>query len=184
MAEQEEKQIETEIKNESINEPRAESEVQGSEVASGEDKVDYYDQWLRCRAEFINYRRRMEEQLEERRRQVARQIVADLLPVIDDFNIFFHHHEGETNSVIDGVRMIYQKMMSIMKDKGLKELDPVGEAFDPHFHEAVMMEESDQIPEGNIVRVWQKGYLLDDALLRPAKVITAKAKGAKEVQDG
>ncbi len=145
---------------------------------------DYYDLWLRSQAELINYKRRTEQRMEERREEATRDLLKKLLPVIDDFDIFFAHHSDEGDKVVAGVRMIYSKLMAVLKEMGLEELNPHGDPFDPRLHDAVMMEETSEAKEGHIVRVWQKGYFYRDSLLRPAKVITAKAKADEEKDVG
>lgn len=145
-------------------------------------KVDYYDQLLRTQAEFLNYKRRTESRLQEWRALAGREILAQLLPVIDDFEILFAHHPDEENrNVLHGVKLIYSKFMMTLKDLGLAIIDPEHEEFDPNIHDAVMTEETDAVEEGKIVRVWQKGFFYKESLLRPAKVITAKAN---KVVDG
>ncbi|MBN1479733.1 nucleotide exchange factor GrpE [candidate division KSB1 bacterium] len=149
-----------------------------------EEKPDYYDQYLRMQAELQNYKRRIEQRMQEWRLYAAKEIVSQLLPVIDDFEILFNHHrEGTEEICVDGVKMIYNKLLSSLVELGLEPIEAEGKQFDPNLHEAVMAEESDEVEEGRVLKVWQRGFLYKDTLLRPAKVITAKAK-KDDVKDG
>jgi molecular chaperone GrpE len=142
-----------------------------------EETPDYYDQYMRVQAEFQNYKRRSEQRMQEWRMYAAKDIVSQLLPVIDDFDILFAHHQDGTEELcVDGVKMIYNKMLAALVDIGLQPMDAQGQEFDPNLHEALMAEETDEVDEGHVLKVWQQGFLFKDQLLRPAKVITAKAK--------
>ncbi len=189
MSEEKDNVIEIEIKDkESANER---TEAEASKETSVEEAVseasnkesaesDYYNQLLRVQAEFQNYKRRTEQRMQEWRANAARDIITKLLPVVDDFDILFDHHKDDSDSVsIKGVKMIYDKLMSTLKDLGLKPIDAAGRSFDPNVHEAVMAEESDA-EEGKVLKVWQRGFMFNDSLLRPAKVITAKSKKSGE----
>lgn len=138
---------------------------------------DYYDQLLRVQAEFQNYKKRNEQRLQDWQKYIERDLLTQLLPVIDDFDILFEHNESNDDSeiCIDGVKLIYNKLLSTLKEMGLETIDTSDGVFDPNLHEAIMTEVSDKIEDGNILKVWQKGYVYKDKLLRPAKVITAKA---------
>lgn len=150
------------------------------ETDEEEEKPDYYDQYMRVQAEFQNYKRRSEQRMQDWRMYAAKDIVSQLLPVIDDFDILFsHHQDGSEELCVDGVKMIYDKMLSSLKEIGLQPIEAQGQEFDPNLHEALMAEETDEIKDGHVLKVWQQGFLFKDQLLRPAKVITAKAK-----QDG
>jgi molecular chaperone GrpE len=155
----------------------APNDIEAATVEKSEIKVDYYDQLLRTQAEFLNYKRRTEQRLQEWKAIAGRDILAQLLPVIDDFDILFAQRpDGEERSVLHGVKLIHSKFMATLKDLGLTIIDPLHEEFNPNIHDAVLTEESDSVKEGKIVRVWQKGFFYNDTLLRPAKVITARAK--------
>jgi len=161
-------------------------ETTSSDVSSGQtmtnenlgsiqkEQENHYDQLMRLRAEFQNYRRRNEQRMRDWQESAGRDIIAQILPIIDDFDILFGHHADESAvSITEGVRFIFSKLTSTLKDLGL-EMIPTDVSFDPQIHDAVMTEHSSVIEEGKIIRVWQKGYLYKGVLLRPAKVIIAK----------
>ncbi len=179
MSEEKDNIIEIEIKDKEQSDAAASKETPAeetvSEASNEAPEPDYYNQLLRVQAEFQNYKRRTEQRMQEWRANAARDIVTKLLPVMDDFDILFDHHKDDSDSVsIKGVKMIYDKLMSTLMDLGLKPIDAAGQPFDPNVHEAVMAEES-EAEEGQILKVWQRGYTFNDSLLRPAKVITAKS---------
>lgn len=176
--------IEIEIQKEGnqVNSPD-EQPAEKQPVAEGSATGNYYEQLLRTQAELINYKRRTEERLQEWRAQAGRDVLSRLLPIIDDFDIFFTHHGEECPGVIGGMHMIYTKLMTTLKELGLTVISPEGEMFDPAVHEAVMTEEHEHAEEGRILRVWQKGFYYNDVLLRPARVITAGAGNRGEADD-
>ena len=154
----------------------AASEKEQGAPADLSGSENYYQQLLRVQAEMQNYKRRTEQRLGEWQMNAARDLVQKLLPIVDDFDILFDHHKNENETIsVKGVAMIYNKLMSALKEMGLKPIEAAGKPFDPNIHEAIMAEATDDIEEGCIVKVWQKGYTFNDALMRPAKVITAKA---------
>ncbi|MBN1560564.1 nucleotide exchange factor GrpE [candidate division KSB1 bacterium] len=147
------------------------------------ENFDYLEKYLRLQAEFLNYKRRNEQRMQEWRLYAAKDIVSQILPVIDDFDILFSHSvENSTAICIDGVKMIYNKLLSSLKELGLEPIAAVGQKFDPTIHEAVMAEESEEVEQDHVLRVWQQGFMFKETLLRPAKVITAKQKqnGARD----
>ncbi len=151
-------------------------DISSQPAGSGED---YYETMLRVQAEFMNYKKRNEQRMQEWRLHAAREIVSQILPVVDDFDILFSHETENGNVSIEGVKLIYNKLMNTLNDLGLEVIDTSDGKFDPNVHDAVMVEESDEVEDGNIVKVWQKGFLYKGTLLRPAKVITAKAKSVE-----
>jgi molecular chaperone GrpE len=189
MSEKTDNSIEIEIKDQ---EDLQEQDTQSAKVDEGiddgseekqesEETLDYYDQLLRVQAELQNYKRRSEQRMQEWRMYAAKDIISQLLPVIDDFDILFQHHpDGSEKIRVDGVKMIYNKMMAALRSLGLDPIDAEKQEFDPHLHEAMMAEETDQVEEGHVLKVWQRGFMFKDQLLRPAKVITAKAKSDGE----
>ncbi|MBN1466445.1 nucleotide exchange factor GrpE [candidate division KSB1 bacterium] len=145
-------------------------------------EIDCREKYERLSAEFQNYKRRNEQRMQDWRLYAAKDIVSQLLPVMDDFDILFRH-ENLPAPHLDGVRMIYDKMLSALRQLGLEPIDALGQAFDPTIHAAVLTEESDAMKEGHVLRVWQNGYLFKGTLLRPAKVVLVRQK-QNGVKDG
>ncbi len=120
-------------------------------------------------ADFENYRKRIERDNADFKRYATKQLLAEIIPVLDNF--------GHALKTVDdeGVRLIHMQLLGILEKYGLKEIECLGKKFDPKLHEALVQEESDK--EANIVLdVLQKGYIVGDAVLRPARVKITRKK--------
>lgn len=131
--------------------------------------------WQRTLAEFQNYKRRVTREQQALRKRVSLDTLADLLPIIDDFERALANipEDLEGNAWVDGVALIETKFHKLLDDYDVEILDPVGEEFDPNHHQAIGTVESDQYESGQVVETLQKGYLSDKTLLRPALVTVA-----------
>jgi len=164
------KEIETPVKN-------GESEKKATECSEAEK---YLDQLQRLQAEFLNYKRRVEKERLELSILFKSELVGSLLPVIDDFERMFDHSDDEHNELLKGTKLIYQKLIDILKEQGLKAIDAKGQKFDPRIHEAVLIESSEKGEDGIVAEEWRKGYFFSEKLLRPAQVKVLKSKQVKE----
>ena len=126
------------------------------------------DTLKRLQAEFENYRKRIEKEKSEFMKYSHAQIIAKILPVIDSFEMALKH-TNEPQKFINGMKLIYAQLHSALEAEGLKAIKTDGEKFDPYKHEVLMKEESDK-PEGTILEEFQKGYMLNDKVLRFSKV--------------
>lgn len=126
--------------------------------------------WQRERADFINYKRRVEQEMEDISKCAASELIFRILPVLDDFERALGCLPSGLGDVawVDGVRAVKRKLRSILESKGLSEIKALGEPFDPNLHEAVMTGVGE---EGTVVGEMEKGYKLHDKVLRPTKVI-------------
>lgn len=137
---------------------------------------EYLDGWQRARAEFANYKKRVEREQSQTYQVAAGNILKRYLEVIDDLERALKNRPqgGEGQAWSEGIELIYNKLLSILETEGVKQLQSEGESFDPNYHEAVTSEESDQHESGQIIEVLQQGYLLGDRVLRPAMVRVAR----------
>ena len=146
-----------------------------SELAAAEAKRDEYLADLqRLAADFDNYRKRALRDQQAFAVRAAERLVAKLLPVLDDLERALdaaEHHEQA--KVIAGVEMTKSALAAALASEGLKEIVAEG-AFDPHVHEALLAQPAEGVEPGSIVQVVQRGYLLGNAVLRPARVIVAE----------
>lgn len=140
------------------------------------------DRLLRQAAEFENFRKRMFRERDEGVRYANALLLTDLLPVIDDFEraIASAEESRDFDSFHSGVALIERQLVSLLeRGWGLRRFTVKcgkdGEAFDPEKHEAIAVEQSTEVPEGTVLENYQKGYILHDRVLRPAKVKVAKA---------
>ena len=176
---------EDEVRPDSSSDMPVESvETQPNETISGaaadvvalEKKAkEYLDGWMRERADFANYKKRVETQLRDSAQNAAVEALVTLLPVIDDFERAMANVPAELagNPWLNGVSMIQRKFQKMLDDQGVTTLDPVGDVFDPSRHEAVGMEDSDTVGSGHVTVTLQKGYVHGDRVLRPALVKVA-----------
>ena len=140
------------------------------------ERDDFKDRWLRKGAEFDNYRKRVERERREQADQSVVDLLQELLSVVDDFDRALTVDAGEGGGAYrKGVELIHGKLHELLRRQGVKAFDVVGADFDPNIHMAVMHEESPEHREGEVIGELQKGYMLNDRLLRPAMVKVAKA---------
>ena len=140
--------------------------------------AEYLDNWRRAAADLANYRKRMEKDATELTKFANSMLIARLLPILDDFDRAAQTIPGNLRDLtwIDGVILIARKMHAILEAEGLKSIEALNKPFDPNLHEAVIHEESDKHEEGTVVAELQKGYKLNDRVLRPTMVKVAKKK--------
>jgi molecular chaperone GrpE len=141
---------------------------------------NYFDQLQRLRAEFSNYKKRMENEKSMLSDLIRSEVFKSLLPVIDDFERLLFHVNNKEHEVNEGVHLIFQKLMDTLKDQGLKQINSVGEKFDPNFHEALLAEHQKDSEEDTVIEEWRKGYVFKDRLLRPAQVKVNKPQISDE----
>ncbi len=129
---------------------------------------------LRERAELDNQRKRLARDLEYARRFANEKLLADLLPVCDSLERGLEATGADAQTLRAGQELTLRELRRVTENNGLKVIDPVGQRFDPELHQAMTMIESPEHASGNVIAVMQKGYVLNDRLLRPALVSVAK----------
>ncbi len=131
---------------------------------------------LRALAEMDNFKKRVQREKEEQARYAAEKVLADLLPTLDNLDLALQYggQSEESRNMMVGVEMTRSMLLDALKKHGLVPVGEAGQPFDPNDHEAVGQEEVEDVDPGCIVRVMQKGYRLNDHLLRPARVIVAR----------
>ena len=133
----------------------------------------------RWQAEFENYRRRQERDQVETRARASQRIVGELLPVLDDLERAIDHtvasaaSGAELEQLLAGVEMVRARILSVFANEGVTVIDPFGDAFDPHLHQAVSERPDPELPEHTVVEVYQKGYMLGGRVIRPAAVVVS-----------
>ncbi|KUK32197.1 MAG: Protein GrpE [Thermoanaerobacterales bacterium 50_218] len=137
--------------------------------------------YLRLAADFENFRRRMRQEMEEIRRFAARDLLQELLPVLDNFERALASARAVfPENVVTGIDMIYRQFLNVLGQNGLEPIEAVGKQFDPVYHEAFEQVDTDQWPDGSVIEEVRKGYLLHGKVLRPALVKVAKNSAAEE----
>lgn len=135
------------------------------------DMAEMLDALQRSRAEFANYRRRIEQEREQLRLRAGESIVRKLLPVADDFEraLRMAPEEVSANPWFEGMRLVERKLWGVLEAEGVSPMESVGQPFDPSRHEAVMVD--DEVSNADtVVEEYQRGYLVNDTVLRPAMV--------------
>ena len=136
---------------------------------ASQDKIEELTETLkRLQAEFENYRKRVDKEKTEFVKYAHAEVVAKMLPILDSFEIALKN-TSDKDKFIDGMKMIYAQFISALQSEGLKPIKTDGEKFDPYRHEVLMKEESEK-PEDTILEEFQKGYMLNDRVLRHSKV--------------
>lgn len=136
---------------------------------------EHYDAWLRAKAETENVRRRAQEDITKAHKFAVEKFAGELLAVKDSLEAALSNQQQTVENLQSGVELTLKQLNSAFEKSLLVEVNPAGEKFDPHKHQAIGMMDSDQEPN-TVVNVLQKGYLIADRVLRPALVMVAKAK--------
>jgi len=130
--------------------------------------------WQRSQADFINFKKRTEQEKSETIKFANSLLMTELLPAIDDLERALESvpEAMKGDAWVEGIELIYQKIIKVLEGQGLSRIEAQGQDFDPNFHQAVLYEEGE---EGKVADELQKGYMLHDRLLRPSMVKVGKA---------
>jgi molecular chaperone GrpE len=139
------------------------------------ERDEMRDQLLRRRAEFENYRKRVERDRSQAGFEAAAEIFREIVGTIDNLERALSSGAGE-GALREGVELTYRELLTFLESQGVEVHDPVGRPFDPQAHQALMHEAVPGFPEGTVVEVFRKGYSYKDRLLRPALVKVAKGE--------
>jgi molecular chaperone GrpE len=182
-------------RSDSQNDNRSDSHVAMEELTGqqphsdlpGEDDIEQIDKapleeeigllkdaLLRTRAEMDNLHKRSEREIEKSRRYAVESLLRDLVPVIDSLDQGVDSAEKADAGMSEGMKLTRKLLLDTLNRYGLSCLDPVGERFDPQWHEAMSMQPSNEHPADAVITVLQKGYRLHDRLVRPARVIVSR----------
>lgn len=144
-------------------------ELEGPQkVAELEERI------LRLRADFENYKKRSEKENNALRESSKADMLGKILPIVDEFEIAISHMETASDKEFKhGMQLIYSKFSDLLEREGVREMEAMGQSFDPYKHDAIRQGEGE---EGRIVEVIQKGYLLNGKILRHAKVVVGKGE--------
>jgi molecular chaperone GrpE len=146
----------------------------------------YLDLAQRSQADFVNYKRRMEQERERLQRDANAELLTQLLPVLDDLQRALASVPDDLagHSWAQGVSLIGQKLAQTLDRQGLVKLGREGEPFDPHVHEAVAYQEHPSYSEGQVAQVYRDGYRLHERVLRPAQVVVARGSAVSQPAGG
>ena len=153
------------------------------EVASPEDELEAaraeaaanYDRYLRSIAELDNYRKRTVRMRTEAREDTLRDLLLQVAPVLDNLHRALNQQTQDADSLKQGVELIYGQFNEVLKGYGLAEIEAVGQSFDPNLHEALADVPSAEHEPGTVMEEMEKGYKLNDKVVRPSRVVVSKA---------
>ncbi len=169
--------INNEVKKKSSTKKRSKSKTEKQIEQLKEKNDELNDKYLRLYSEFDNYRKRTARERIEMQKSASKDLIIEFLPILDDFERAIKAFEDHklSDEAKKGIELIYNKLMNMLKQKGLEPMDEKGKEFDTDFHEAIT-----EIPapskdlKGKVVDVIQHGYLLNGKVLRYAKVVVGK----------
>jgi len=171
-------EIEDEKSKEEIIETSTEEKINQleSEVLELKDKL------LRKVAEFENYKKRTENDQMNLLTYAAESFIQKLLPVVDDFERSLQHIEDaqDIDAIKQGIKLIYDKLMKVFQEQGVKKIDSVGKRFDVDYHEALMQRADDSVEPHTVLDEIAKGYTYNDKVIRHTKVIVSEEKSSTE----
>ena len=183
MPEDENIQDEEQLKEEPEAEEQEQNDTNKTSAEGSEEKEetceevkedeDLNTKYLRLMADFQNYKKRTEKQKSEIHAYANEKIVLKLIEVMDNFERALGADASEGDSFKQGIEMIFKQLSDVLTDAGVKEIEAESTVFDPNFHNAVMMEDTDKVESGMISEVLQKGYTLNGKVIRPAMVKVA-----------
>ncbi|MGH1363006.1 MAG: nucleotide exchange factor GrpE [Calditrichia bacterium] len=171
--------VEVKVVDEVIAETKAEEEQSASDVDVAAIIKSLEEQNLRLRAEFANYKKRIEREQIELAEYLKKNILMQILPVLDDFKMMLEKSGSTENEggVLEGAGMIFENFQRILEKEGVKRINALGKTFDPLLHEAVMMKPVEKEEDKDrVVEVFQEGFTLNEKLLRPSKVVIGRSE--------
>ncbi|MEJ2671350.1 MAG: nucleotide exchange factor GrpE [Deltaproteobacteria bacterium] len=141
-----------------------------------QEAQENYDRLLRLAADMENLRKRQEKERSDLLLYANENLIKELLPVVDSLERALDHgRQAEAPEAwLEGIDLVYQGFLKALAKFGVTPLESVGQQFDPAFHNAVMQEETTEFPDSSVTKELQKGYLLNQRLLRPAMVVVAR----------
>ncbi len=142
------------------------------------ERDQYLDLATRTRAEFENYQKRSQRERELDRKYAFGPIAESLLPLLDNLDraVYAGKQAGETGPLVQGVAMVQAQFLDLLKKYGITRIDCDGKPFDPNLHQAVVQKPTNEVEPNTVVQVIEQGFMNQDRVLRPAKVIvSAKA---------
>ena len=172
---------EVEITDEESIEETNETNLEEKITQLERDVVEFKDKLLRKAAEFENYKRRTENDQLNLLTFAAESFIQKLLPVIDDFERSLGHVDEaqDITAIKQGLKLIYDKLMKVLDEQGVKKIESVGNPFDVDYHEALMQRPDDSVEPHTVLDEMEKGYTYKDKVIRHAKVIVSEEKSSE-----
>ncbi len=164
---------ETETETGKDTTPNLEQQLKEAEIRAAE----HHDAWLRAKAEVENIRKRAQTDIANAHKYAIDNFSTELLAVMDSLDAALAAENSTTENLRNGVELTRKQLAAVFEKFNIHVIDPQGEKFDPHQHQAMCAVESEEVAPNTVTQVMQKGYILYDRVIRPAMVIVSKAKG-------
>lgn len=146
-------------------------------LGEAEQKAEqYWDRIIRMQADAENIARRNERDLANAHKYALDKFIAELIPIVDSLELCIANESEESRSVVQGVNMTLKMFYTALEKFGVKQVNPINQAFDPEFEQAISVQVDPNVEPGTVLSVLQKGYTLNNRLIRPALVVVSKAK--------
>ncbi len=173
-----------ETPDESASADETQTELQSELSAKDTEIQELNEKYLRLAAEFENYKRRVQRDQSETIRFANEKLLKELIPTLDNLERALQcaREQPESEGLLKGVELTHKQFLDTLEKCGVSQVSSIGEPFDPTKHQAVGQVESSTIAENNVVDEYQKGYFLEERILRPAMVTVAKAKTGHETE--
>jgi len=155
-----------------VKEKTAEELLQEKVDKLGEELKQSEDKYLRLYAEFENFKRRKNKEIETNNVYKSQKVITEILPSLDNLEraLQVESDNEEIKSLLKGVEMVYEGLLNVLKSEGVELIETENAQFDPNYHHAVMQDEDSEKESGAILDTFQKGYKLKDRVIRPAMV--------------
>lgn len=162
----------TETKEEVVEEKTAKELLQEKVDKLAEELKQSEDKYLRLYAEFENFKRRKNKEIETNNVYKSQKVITEILPSLDNLEraLQVESDNEEIKSLLKGVEMVYEGLLNVLKSEGVELIETENAQFDPNYHHAVMQDEDSEKESGAILDTFQKGYKLKDRVIRPAMV--------------
>ena len=150
-----------------------ENEIEELKLAA----ADHYDRFLRANAELENVKKRTSREMAEFKKYANERLIKDLLPVVDDLQravCAFSDKDGACAGLLEGINLTLSGLQKVFGKHNVEPIEALEKPFDPNFHQAMLQEETDEYPDNTVIREFQKGYMINGRLLRPAVVVVSK----------
>lgn len=185
-------------KNQNVEDKISEQEESKSELPEQEEQTidqseskiteleaqlkEWQDKFLRKAAEFENYKRRTENDQFNLINYAAESFITKLLPVVDDFERSMEHIEDfeNSNAVKEGIKLVYEKLLKLLNEQGVKKMQTTGQPFNVDYHDALMQRKDNSVPPHTVLEEVESGYLYRDKVIRHAKVIVSEDSPSEE----
>jgi molecular chaperone GrpE len=165
--------------------PEPGDDIQEKLASAREELREAQDRVLRVSAEFENYKKRSAREMDAHRKYANESLIKALLPVVDNLELAIRsakeNGKGD-EGLLEGIEMTRKEILKVFEKFGVTPVEAEGKPFDPSVHEAAMQESSGTFPENTVIREFQKGYMIQERLLRPSMVVVSKGEDGSKQQ--